>query len=112
MPKPARSRIMGISAHTADARNQNAVSEAATPVCRAVRYRPIAGLVRVVPVSVSVVAVVSVVQVLRMVEIECHNCGHTWQYGGQREPGELVTCPRCYYKTRYSAETETSETEA
>jgi hypothetical protein len=31
---------------------------------------------------------------------ECDHCGHTWDYGGSREPGQWITCPACKSSTR------------
>lgn len=30
---------------------------------------------------------------------ECSHCGHSWNYGGNRTPGQNVTCPACSQKT-------------
>lgn len=33
------------------------------------------------------------------VPAECSNCGHRWDYTGDRQPGQNVTCPACSRKT-------------
>lgn len=30
---------------------------------------------------------------------KCHNCGHEWQYRGQKSEGEKAVCPNCTYNT-------------
>lgn len=39
-------------------------------------------------------------------QVTHEDCGHTWNYGGDRDRGEYVTCPRCYNKTRIPEEAE------
>lgn len=41
--------------------------------------------------------------------MECHHCEHTWKYSGAKDEGDFITCPSCYYKTRFTV-TETAET--
>jgi len=29
-----------------------------------------------------------------------HGDGYSWDYGGSKNPGEIVSCPKCGYKVR------------
>lgn len=40
------------------------------------------------------------------IEVTHEDCGHEWDYTGSRDPGEMVTCPRCYNKVRIPEEAE------
>lgn len=39
-----------------------------------------------------------------MVQVYCnskkHDGGYDWNYTGDKNPGEYVTCPKCHYKVR------------
>ncbi len=103
------SRITGISALSFSRQYLSPALGRSSPCILPTRQTVSDGNVRVVRVLVSVIPEVLEVQVIEMVEIKCHNCGHEWDYTGERSDGQLVTCPFCYYKTRNSAETETTE---